>query len=156
MKKSEELKAQYDKLYEIYREDRAADKQYVDFYDLQMQLRKLKEKIEREERREVEVGDGVTLQLFSDRQAYTVIRRTPKTITIQRDKVTLSRSFKPEFVTGGFVAHCTNQDEQSYSYEQERNGSIEVCYWSEKNGCFMWHGCCPVRNGRHEFYDYNF
>ena len=116
---------------------------------------RLKCQIWTEERREVEVGDGVTLCLYSDAHAYTVIAKTAKTITIQRDKATLSPDFKPEFIPGGFAAHCTNQDEQKWSYERDPNGDVLKCRWSEKRGMFVYKGC-QIRNGRHEYYDYNF
>jgi hypothetical protein len=117
--------------------------------------RELKDGIIREERREVEVGDGVTVCLYSDRHAGTVIKRTKCTITVQRDKATLNPDFKPEVVAGGFAGHCTNQDEQTYTYERDSKGSIETYRWSEKRGIFQ-NDSIKVINGRREFYDYNF
>lgn len=170
MKKSEELQAQlltlqenlkqmkegiYDKyplaqFYEAYAEFKAHGG--VNLFIEEMNL---KEKIAIEQRREVEVGDGVTVCFYTDREAYTVIKRTKRTITIQRDKATLSTDFKPVFEIGGFCAYCTNNNDQKYTYERDENGSIITCRWSEKNGCFM-HGHCRIINGRREFYDYNF
>lgn len=51
---------------------------------------------------EAKVGDGITISLYSDAHAYTIIKRTAKTITIQRDKATLKEGWKPEIITGGF------------------------------------------------------
>lgn len=108
--------------------------------------------------REIEVGDGVTMCLWSDRHACTVIARTAKTLTIQRDKATLSPDFKPEWILGGFAAHCANQSEQKYTYERNPKGEIIRCRWSEKRG--RWQsgsdGSIAIIRGRHEFYDYNF
>ncbi len=83
---------------------------------------------------------------------------TAKTCKEQRDKATLDPNFKPEFIPGGFAAHCTNQDEQSYTYERDPNGEITKCYWSEKKGRFTTGGDQSIKigPGRHEFYDYNF
>lgn len=103
----------------------------------------------------VKVGDGITLCYYSDRKAYTIIRRTAKTITIQRDKAILNPNFKPEFIQGGFAGTCINQNEQEYIYERDENGRTLTLRWSDKYGKFV---CkeANVRNGRHEFYDYNF
>lgn len=101
------------------------------------------------------VGDGVTVNLWSDRHAYTIIKRTPKSLTLRRCKATLAPEFKPEFVPGGFCAHCTNQDDQEYIYEEDENGQIEKAYWSERKHGFYVGGCMSVSAGRHEFYDYN-
>jgi hypothetical protein len=50
------------------------------------------------------IGDGVTLNYCTDRHAYTVIKTTKNSITIQRD--TVKQLTKPEFVIGGFAGHC--------------------------------------------------
>ena len=123
--------------------------------DGQRALEKLKEQYKVAERYEVKVGDGVTYHLYSDSQACTVIKRTAKTITIQEDKATLDPNFKPEFVVGGFAGHCTNQNEQTYTYESDPNGRTITARWSEKRGAFVY---CDkiITNGRHQFYDYNF
>lgn len=104
----------------------------------------------------VKVGDGITIDLYSDSHAYTVIKRTAKTITLQRDKATLDPNFKPEIIVGGFAGHCTNQNEQSYSYKADPNGSIIKLSWSEKMGGWKTPYNKIARLGRHEFYDYNF
>ena len=118
----------------------------------------LKFQIRREKNREIEVGDGVTMCYYSDRHACTVIARTKTTLTVQRDKAILDPNFKPEWIPGGFAGHCTNADEQSYTYEIDPNGAIYKCNWSEKNGRFQHgsDGSIKVKRGRHEYYDYNF
>lgn len=107
----------------------------------------------------VKVGDGATIVYWSDRHAGTVIKKTKCSITIQRDKATLDPNFKPEFITGGFAAHCTNQDEQTYTYEKDENGSTYTFRWSKKRNRYQQGGSdYSIRaiKGRHEFYDYNF
>lgn len=118
----------------------------------------LESQIRTEENREIAVGDGVTLCLYTDAHAYTVIKKTAKTILIQRDKAIMDPSFKPEFVPGGFGAHCVNQEEQRYTYERDQSGETVRCYWSEKLGRYTTGGdqSIKIRPGRHEFYDYNF
>ena len=115
-------------------------------------------KLSVEQNRELDVGDGCTYYLWSDSYACTVIKKTKKTITIQRDKATLSPDFKPEWVPGGFAAHCTNAEDQSYTYERNPNGEIYVCHWSEKEGRYRSgsDGSIKIGVGRHEYYDYNF
>ena len=103
----------------------------------------------------LEVGDGVTVHLYSDAEAYTIIKRTAKTITLQKDIATLDSNFKPEVIEGGFSGHCINQDEQTYTYERNPRGRIITARWSDRYGAFMYLGKV-VTAGRHEFYDYNF
>ena len=126
-----------------------------ELYDKQ---RELEWKMHVERNRELDVGDGCTYYLWSDSYACTVIKKTKKTITIQRDKATLSPDFKPEWIPGGFAAHCTNADEQEYTYERNPNGAIYVCHWSEKEGRYRSgsDGSIKIGVGRHEYYDYNF
>lgn len=105
----------------------------------------------------VQVGDGITLRVYSDCHAFTIIARTEKTLTIQQDKATLKNNWKPEFVHGGFTAHCTNQNEQEYDYEKDEKGQILKIRWSDKKS--YWNaprGFAGISLGRHEFYDYNF
>ena len=100
----------------------------------------------------VKVGDGVTINLWSDRHAATVIKVTAKTVTVRRDKATLN----PDFIPGGFAAHCTNQSEQRYTYEPDEKGEIRTFHWSDKFQRYGQPGNLTLSKGRHEFYDYNF
>lgn len=105
----------------------------------------------------VEVGDGITLCVYTDCHAYTIIKRTSNTITIQQDKATLKKDFKPVFIVGGFAGHCVNQEEQDYDYERDENGRIFILHWSKKYN--KWNapkGYSSAFIGRHEYYDYNF
>ena len=126
--------------------------------ELNRKIDALKWELRKAQYLEMEVGDGATIRLYSDRHACTVIKRTAKTLTVQQDKATLDPNFKPEWVEGGFAGHCTNQDQQTYTYERDKKGSITVFHWSEKNG--RWQagsdGTITLGIGRHEFYDYNF
>ena len=63
----------------------------------------------------VKVGDGVTICLWSDRHAATVIKVTKSSVTVRQDKATLDPNFKPEWVDGGFDVHCVNQGGKSYT-----------------------------------------
>ncbi len=101
------------------------------------------------------VGDGATVHYWTDAEAYTIIARTPNTLTLRRCKAILSPDFKPEFIPGGFFGTVINQNEQTYTYEEDENGRIIKAHWSNKYQCFRWDGL-RVTKGRHEFYDYNF
>lgn len=92
----------------------------------------------------VKVGDGITLCLYSDSHAYTVIKRTAKTITIQQDKA---------IRTDGFGL----SDYQTYRYEPNKTGEIMKIRWSNKYE--RWSipsGYRGILLGRHEYYDYSF
>ena len=68
----------------------------------------------------------------------------------------IKTNFKPEFVPGGFAAHCTNQEDQTYTYERDPNGETKTFRWSNKFGSYGKPGDLRLAKGRHEFYDYNF
>lgn len=104
----------------------------------------------------IRVGDGVTVNLWSDRYAATVIKVTKSSVTVRRDKATLNPDFKPEWIPGGFAAHCTNQDDQTYTYEPDANGTEYTFRWSRKYQRYGQPGNLTLSKGRHEFYDYNF
>lgn len=101
------------------------------------------------------VGDGATINLWSDHHAYTIVKRTPCTLTLRRCKATLKPEWEPEWVAGGFAGTCLNQSEQDYTYEEDENGSIVTVHWSNKYNRFRY-GTCTVTPNRREFYDYNF
>lgn len=172
MKKSEIITAQIENLEAEYKaranqEAPVSDENYSELWsrfwdsygwETHKKIESLKEQLLTELNREIEVGDGVTLHLFSDAHACTVIAKTKTTITIQRDKATLDPNFKPEWIAGGFAGHCTNQGEQTYTYERDPNGQIYRCRWSEKYGRYQTgcDGSMKITRGRREFYDYNF
>ena len=102
------------------------------------------------------VGEGATVNLWSDRHAATIIKVTKCTITVRQDKAILNPDFKPEWIPGGFAAHCTNQSEQSYTYEADETGNTYTFRWSKKYCRYGTPGNLSLSKGRHEFYDYNF
>lgn len=102
-----------------------------------------------------EVGDGASVCYWTDKEAYTIIKHTAKTLTMRRCKATRDPAFVPEIIPGGFVGHVVNNNEQTYTYEEDPDGQVIVAHWSEKKHGFYWHGL-HIIPGRHEFYDYNF
>ncbi len=129
-------------------------------YSLFHKLCRKEDELKREqdivERYNVKVGDGVTINYYSDSHACTIIARTKTTLTIQQDKATLNKDWKPEIIPGGFVGHCVNNNTQEYNYERNEKGRIFKAHWSKTKGKFIVDKCLTVSNGRHEFYDYNF
>lgn len=101
------------------------------------------------------VGDGATIRYWSDRNACTVIKVTPNSITIQRDKAILSPDFHPDW-SGGAQPYCFNNGDQTYTYERDPNGEIYKAYYSARKRGYFVNKTLRVIVGRHEFYDYNF
>ena len=92
----------------------------------------------------VQVGDGVTICYYTDREAGTIIKRTKNTITYQQDKAIRTDN--------NGMSDC-----QEYRYEWDPNGKVEVYHWSHKYGCFRnSKNHLYVINGRHEYFDYSF
>lgn len=92
------------------------------------------------------VGDGVSMCYFSDRHAATVIKRTPKTVTVQQD-----------------IAQRTDQrgmgDAQDYEYTRNTNGGLTK-FSLRKNGTWRAVGGSDRGTylifGREEYYDFTF
>jgi hypothetical protein len=107
------------------------------------------------------VGDGATWVVHTDRHAGTIVEvsKSGKKITLQRD--TATRLTDPEFLAGGFSAHCTNNNEIEYSYEQNPEGAKSVFTlrangeWKLQNTSADGYGNNLIA-GRREHYDYNF
>lgn len=115
------------------------------------------------------LGDGVTVSVWTDCEAYTIIKRTATTMTLQEDKATMSPNFKPEFVAGGFAGHCVNQGDQTYTYEADPAGptiKVSLRRWTDEEGNErrLWKKVGTgkferggnVYPGRSKFHDYNF
>jgi Zn ribbon nucleic-acid-binding protein len=100
------------------------------------------------------VGNGATLRIHTDCHAYTIIKVTDSTVTLQRDIAT--RTTKPEIIAGGFTGLCTNNDKIEYAYESDTNGETVKCHYSNKQERFNCKGYASVTAGRNEYYDYNF
>ena len=135
-----------------YRKTDAYINEYHSKFKKQQELKKI---LATGERRNVIVGEGVTVCLYSDRHAYTVVKRTKNKLFIQRDKATLNKNSKPEIIQGGFVGFMANNNDLKYDYAQNPEIPVDVAYWSEKRGCFTLNGC-PIVNGRNEYFDYSF
>ena len=105
---------------------------------------------------EMEVGDHAHVSLWSDIEPVTIIAKTKTTLTVRYDKAERDQSWKPEFVIGGFSAHCTNNEEQRWIISEDPNGSTEVFRWSKKMNCYKNTADCKLFPEWKKVYDYNF
>lgn len=107
---------------------------------------------------EMEVGDHCHVQHWSDVDPCTIIKRTKTTITIRYDKATRKETWKPEFIPGGFSAHCVNNDDQgnAWDIEEDPNGRTDVFRWSKRLNCYKNRADEKLLPGWAKFYDYNF
>lgn len=115
------------------------------------------------------VGAGISVSLYTDIDAYTIIKKTATTMTLRRDHAVLANNWKPEFIQGGFAGHCVNQADQTYTYSEDPDGAIvkislrrskdengnERRRW-KKAGVGTFEGGGNVYPGRRKFHDYNF
>ena len=107
--------------------------------------------------REFAPGDGATVRGYSDADAYTVVARTAKTLTLQQDKQTLlngTGSGAPDalqFSPGGFVGHTSGR--QRWECSPDASGRtvtarLTLKGWSADGK--------SVGAGRRPHYDFNF
>jgi hypothetical protein len=116
----------------------------------------------------VKVGDGVSITIWTDTVAYTVIKRTESTMLLQQDTAKIINKDELTFIPGGFCAHCPNQGVQKWAHEPNPNGSIvkitrrlagkgenrRIC-WKQAGHRTLSPGMV-ANPGRHTFHDYNF
>lgn len=123
------------------------------------------------------VGDGVSVRGYSDVSPYEVVKisKSGKKATIRQMSAELDPSGpKPEFIAGGFAAHCANQRELKYIIKSDENGATQqislraikcdpqynegferVEKWvSVGQSAKMGHN--PISEGARYFCDYNF
>jgi hypothetical protein len=110
----------------------------------------------------LEVGTGITYNMYSDSKAYTIVEVVnEKKVIARRCTVKLKNAEELKFHAGGFVAHCSNQSVQEYEYKDEEGNSL-VTFTKRKDGRWYKEGesirsARPASFGRRsEFYDYNF
>ena len=138
---------------EQYRELREAiyDNDNFNYYERQDALNALRE----EWYKSMEVGDHASVHLYSDDNPCTIIKKTATSLTVRYDKATRDPSWKPEWVTGGFSAICTNQESQRWIIEEDPDGSTETFRWHKKEAAYVHEGCI-LTPGWYKHYDYNF
>lgn len=117
---------------------------------------------------EPENGMGVTASVYTDCWAGTIVKMSgsKKRIYVQKDDAVLDPNWKPEIIPGGFLGHCTNQREQTYTYSQNTENPIRVFTLRKmKSGETCWKQVGANTNSRgseaylgyrRKFHDYNF
>ena len=94
---------------------------------------------------------------YSDINPYEIIRRvSATTIEIREMVATRVDSSGLGFVQGGFVGHCSRQDEQMYSYAA--NAAAPIIRMRLRKGS-QWHsiyGRHIISDAPKKFYDFNF
>lgn len=95
---------------------------------------------------------------YSDVQPYEVlsVSKSGKQIVVRAMAYERDETWKPEFVQGGFVANCTNQNDQRWIIKPDADG-VELKARKRKDGYF-WSvfGRHHVEDAPRKFYDYNF
>ena len=115
-------------------------------------------KLRSEWRQSLEPGDHVHICHYSDIDPGTVIKKTKSSIYVRTDKAHLDDKWKPEFIPGGFGAHCTNDGEQisHWVIEEDLDGSVEIFRWSKKYNRYRNRSGEFAEPGWLKYYDYNF
>ena len=94
---------------------------------------------------------------YSDVHPYEIIRWvSEKTIAIREMSAERIGASDLGFAPGGFVGHCSRQDEQRYSYSPNTEAPI-IRMRLRKNG--QWHsiyGRHIISDAPKKFYDFNF
>ena len=105
-------------------------------------------------------GEYMTETGYSQTYAFKVIKRTATTATLQPVKVEKDPEWKPEFVSGGFAGHCTNQHKQTWLYSGLGDDTITVrlikSRYCESDKLWGSKGREFIANGAEHHYDYNF
>jgi len=94
---------------------------------------------------------------YSDVHPYEIIRRVSgKTIEIREMDATRIDSSDLGFAPGGFVGHCSRQDEQRYAYTA--NAAAPIIRMRLRKGS-QWHsiyGRHIISDAPHKYHDFNF
>jgi len=108
-------------------------------------------------RQALEVGDRVHICCYSDINPATVIKKTKTSLTVRYDKAHLD-DWKPEFIPGGFSAHCTNDSDQAghWIIEEDLEGRTEAFRWSKRYNRYKNKADEFCEPGWDKYYDYNF
>lgn len=94
---------------------------------------------------------------YSQSYPWVEVRRTAKTVTVAHVAVNSDPEWmaKKEMVPSGFCAHCPNQSEQTWLFD-EIDESLTRTLRMSKKGDWVHKGVTYVENRATYFYDYNF
>ena len=95
---------------------------------------------------------------YSDIEPFEVVNKiSDKTMEIRKMDCRLVNNEELKFISGGFVAHCSNQHEQKWEITSNENNRIfrirlhKDGWWRDKGGDRY-----RMSNEPKKFYDYNF
>lgn len=92
---------------------------------------------------------------YSQSYPWKEIKRTAKTRTLAKVEIKRDPEWKPEMIPGGFAAHCTNQQQQTWLYDHvDMDATVTVRM--NKKGEWVRHGTRYTEDRAVYFYDYNF
>lgn len=94
----------------------------------------------------IEIGDGVTFGVGSDRYAGTVtdVSASKKTIKFQQDKAKMKSG-------------CSIYEHQDYDYTRDENGTVRSARWSGARNAYVVVGQGRILTpGRNQYYDPSF
>jgi hypothetical protein len=93
---------------------------------------------------------------WSDVYPFEIIRVvSDKTIEVRAMLAEKDPDWKPEIISGGFAGHCTNQNDQTYTYKSCDEGQVLRVRLGKK-GWKSAMGKHVISEQPRKFYDYNF
>ena len=98
------------------------------------------------------IGKFVNRYLFSDINPVGKIEgiKGKSTIILNPVDVVKDEEFKPNYIVGGFAAHCDNQDEQKWIFNVNESKTFEMRVSNEMLKQYR------IDDKPRKFYDYNF
>ena len=95
---------------------------------------------------------------YSDINPHEIVRRiSDKTIEVREMKAERDPDWKPEFIPGGFSAHCTNQHGQRWIITSDPKSRVFRIRLSKNKGWQDAHGrSFDLSDSPRKFYDFNF
>lgn len=94
---------------------------------------------------------------YTDVYPYEIVRRvSDKTIEVRMMDATLDPSWKPEFIPGGFAAHCVNQHSQRWIYTSNQNNAVRRIRLTKKGWRSSGGSMFVLAEAPRKFHDYNF
>ena len=96
-------------------------------------------------------------QGWSQTYPYEVIRWvSEKTVEIRQMDAERDPNWKPEWVSGGFAGHCTNQHTQKWIYSSNPEYKVIRMRLRKDGRWYSAYGRHALSNEPRMFYDYNF
>lgn len=95
---------------------------------------------------------------YSDVKPFEILAtsKTGKQITIRWMRATLDPTWKPEFHAGGFSAHCSNQHDQRWTYESDKELPTIKAHLRKDGRYHSTYGKHAIQDEPRCFHDYNF